>query len=215
MFEENLLAIIPEGKKGDAEIQHFSMSKEASKTSALREMIQGGMGGYSYACREGDYIKLLINGRLMMSNTRMEKNSNHEIVSRANGDVLIAGLGVGLIVIPICRKKDVRTVTVIENNQNVIDLVEPYLRKIPEVAEKLKVIKADIFEFQPNGQKWDTLYFDIWQDICEDNLEEIAKLHNKYKFKVNRDNPNFFMDSWMKETLKGERRRNKRRYPFW
>ena len=40
----------------------------------------------------------------MMSNTKHEQDSNIDIVQNANGDVLIAGLGLGMITIPICQK---------------------------------------------------------------------------------------------------------------
>lgn len=32
----------------------------------------------------------------------------------------------------------------------------------------------------PKGQKWDTIYFDIWPDVCIDNLEGAARLARKF-----------------------------------
>ena len=54
------------------------------------------------------------------------------------------------------------------------------------------------------GQKWDVIYFDIWPDICTDNLQEMDALHKKYnRCKVRGG----WMNSWQREWLKMERRR--------
>lgn len=168
---------------------------------------------YNVRCREamyymydGDYVRLYVNNQLMMSDTNMERTSNYEFIRYANGDVLIAGLGIGLIIFNILKKDNIKTITIIENNQDLIDVIAPYFKDYPNV----KIIHGDIFEWVPDkGIKYDTIYFDIWPDICEDNLDEIKILHNKFKNKINRNNPNYYMNSWLKDYLKGLRRRNR------
>jgi len=162
-------------------------------------------GGHLFTMLPGKYVRLAVNKQLMMSDTRMERLSNQEFIQRANGHVLIAGLGIGLIIENIKDKLAtgmVQSITVIEKYKDVIKLVKPYFKH-----EKIKIVEADIMDWQPpTGMKYDTIYFDIWPTICEDNLPEISKLHNRFKFKVNRSNPKWFMNSWMKEYIQKMKR---------
>lgn len=202
-----MVELIPEGKKGVASIHHITISKAESDFTSIRAM----MHGRDAFVPEGRYTQLFVGSTLMMSDTPMEKTSNHGVLRNAYGDVLIAGLGVGLILVPILRKADVKSVTVVEKYQDVVDIVEPALRaNVPEAAGKLKVVTADIFTWSPpKADKWDTIYFDIWPDIVEDNLDEMAKLHRKYaKRKVSK---NSWMDSWKRDQLLSIRRRNAQR----
>lgn len=201
----NLLEILPEGEIGDAKIVHFDISKDQSKWSAMK-------GGLSYT-REGRYVRLHLKGSgVVMSDTRVEKFSNLDVVSNAVGDVLVAGLGIGLIVVPIALKAGVTSVTVIEKSPDVIALVEPHLRKhLGDAAAKLTVIQADIFDFKPaKGQKWEIIWFDIWPDICGDALPEIAKLKQRFKGRVRRNGNGWFFGAWMEEHLRAERDRERR-----
>jgi len=61
------------------------------------------------------YTRLLINGSVWMTDADFECATNREVIERAHGDVLIAGLGLGLILPPITRKRSVTSVTVIDN----------------------------------------------------------------------------------------------------
>lgn len=204
MFEP-MTKIVPIGKKGVAKVDHFTVSQEASQLTAFRR------GGY---VPSGEYARLTVGHTLMMTDTRMEQNSNYGVVRASYGDVLIAGLGIGMITIPILRKPEVQSVTIIEKYQDVVDLVEPALReKIPE-ATKLKVIVADIMDWTPpKGQKWDTIYFDIWPDITTENLKDMEVLHRRFaRRKRFKDS---WMDSWMRNTLKAQQRRDKQHRGHW
>ena len=44
----------------------------------------------------GRYARLFVNGTMFMSDTPMERNTNYAVVRNAHGNVLIAGLGIGL-----------------------------------------------------------------------------------------------------------------------
>lgn len=156
-----------------------------------------------FRVHEGKYVRLIVNGELMMSDTGMERYSNTDFIQSANGKVLIAGLGVGMVLHNILENPNVNEVIVIEKYQDVIDLVADKFK-----SDKLKIICKDIFDFVPEkGEKYDTIYFDIWASINTDNLEQIKTLHNRFKNKLNRDNPNCWMNSWMKEYLQQEKRK--------
>ncbi len=181
--------IIPEGSQGVAQIEHKVLG-EPSLRMAFRP---------SEYVPKGTYTMLHVNGKLMMSDTPAEQSSNRWITRNARGDVLIAGLGIGMILVPILTKEEVQSVTVIERSKDVIDLVMPNLAKVPGY-EKLTVINEDIFNWKPsNGSKWNTIYFDIWPTITTDNLPEMRSLHRKYGRRKTQDG---VMTSWQYDYLK-------------
>lgn len=186
---------------GCAKLVKFELDEKASNATRWRALVNGFMGEY---CSPGKYVKLYIDGEFMMSDTNMEKGSNREVVDRAYGDVLLVGLGIGLLLHNLRQKIQegvVRSVTVYEKEQDVINLVAPYYRDLPN----LKIVCRDIMEYRPpKKEKYDTIYFDIWPTIDYGrNLPEIRMLHNRWKYhKRDRDS---YMNSWMKEFMQKRR----------
>lgn len=186
-------------EKGEAKISTFEFSSKEDPLYNLRMMMNGGGG---MRVEDGKYVRLSIGGELMMSDTDMEKRSNRDFVRNAHGRVLVAGLGIGLIIHNLIASMDngeVSEVVVIEKSQDLIDLTDTFYKKLP----KVKIIQGDIFEWRPaKGEKFNTIYFDIWPDINIDNLEEIKTLHNRFKNFLDRTDPNCWMDSWMDSWMK-------------
>jgi len=124
--------IVPEGASGNVRVEHFTVSESASRLTALE-------GGRGYV-PPGRYARLFMHPKAsscMMSDTRFEHLSNYEVVRSAHGEVLIAGLGLGMICHPIARKREVKAVTVVEKSPDVIKLITP----TPHVRDDGKVIK--------------------------------------------------------------------------
>jgi spermidine synthase len=97
-------------------------------------------------------------------------------IYKAEGHVLINGLGLGVCLKAVLEKKEVIKVTVIEKSEDVIKLVAPSFQD-----DRVEIINADAFEYKPpKGVVYDVVWHDIWQDICTDNLEQMKKLHRKY-----------------------------------
>lgn len=186
---------------GCATLVKFEVDTQTSNGTRLRALINGFRGEY---VSPGAYIKLIVGGELMMSDTNMEKDSNTEVIRKAHGDVLLVGLGVGLLLHNLREKilsGVVKSVTVYEKEQDVIDLVAPYYKDIPN----LKIVCCDIMEYRPpRDEKYDTIYFDIWPTIDYDaNLPEIRILHNRWKF--HKRGKASYMNSWMKEFMQERR----------
>jgi spermidine synthase len=193
--------ILPESIKGVARVKHVEIPVDQGIRALLR-------GEY---ITPGRYAQLFVGSTLMMSDTPMERRSNWRIMRECNGDVLIAGLGIGMVLTAVLKHPDVRTVTVVEKYQDVIDVVGPHYAN-----ERLTIICADILEWQPpKGRKWDTIYFDIWPNICTDNLNDMAKLHRRFASRLNRANPKSWMDSWQRDVLKYKRRQENRNSFGW
>ena len=138
-----------------------------------------------------------------MSNTPMEKRTNSEFITKANGDVLIAGLGIGLIVLPIQDKENIKSITIIEKQQEIINMVASQL----PLNNKVNIICDDIFNYIPN-KIYDTIYLDIWPYVNSDIYkEEMLPLKNKYrKYLVSKNkNPNRFIKCWAEQEARYDR----------
>lgn len=144
----------------------------------------------------GKYVKLIHGGEIVMSDTQMEKRTNSAFVIHAHGDVLIGGLGIGMIIMAIQDKAEVSSITVIEKYQEVIDMVASQL----PLNDKVRIIKDDAFTWKPaKGQRFDCIYMDIWNYINSDVYqEEMKPLKRKYGhyLKPLSESPNRFNDCW-------------------
>jgi hypothetical protein len=191
---------------------------ELSESHVRLEQIRGERWLTSGLKANFPYVKLVKKGEgVMMSDTPMERNTNDFFIQQANGDVLIFGLGLGLIILPLLNDENVKSITVVELYQDLIDLVQPILRK-KDLLNKLTIIQGDCFEFHkqvPKNKKWDCIYGDIWIGICVDNYEEMKILTRNFKNKLNKDNPNSFIQHWLKDHLKREISQEKRSSNSW
>ena len=194
----DMATILPSGKKGEAEIRHYEIDEQAASFSRVREAVTRGREG---AAKIGTFAQLYIRGSLVMSDTEHERQSNWDLLSESHfGDILIAGLGLGMVLLPILAREKVTSVTVIELSQDAIDLVVPRIKAAAgDNADKLTVIPADIFEWKPpRGARYHTIYFDIWKDICRDNLPDMKRLHQKFR---RRKIKGGWMSSWLYREL--------------
>ena len=104
-------------KIGSFEIRHVELTKEALDMLTLRDAINRRR---EYAGQKpGAITQLFGDGALWMSDTMGDRRTNSEFVWNADGDVLIAGLGIGLVLLAIQDKPNVRSVLVLEKYQDV------------------------------------------------------------------------------------------------
>lgn len=166
---------LPEGKSGVWEIRRFTVNAEEAQFGRLRAALTG-RGRY---VPEGSYTALCRNGQFIMTDTPDEIHDHSYPIYTASGHCLINGLGLGLVANGCLMNDDVQRVTVIELSQDVINLVAPhYLEKW---GDRFEVINADAFTYTPpKGVRYGMVWHDIWDNICSDNLPEMAKLHRKH-----------------------------------
>jgi 16S rRNA A1518/A1519 N6-dimethyltransferase RsmA/KsgA/DIM1 with predicted DNA glycosylase/AP lyase activity len=168
---------IPNGKKGIWEIQDFEVDNDGAKLHNLRCILTGNP---TRAVLPGKYKRLMKNGLCMMSNTPAEIYDHIGfmwIAKEVGGHILINGLGLGVALAELVKYPNITKITVIELDQDVIDLVGPHLADYRQI----EIIKADAFEHKPpKGQRYTAVWHDIWIDISSENLPEMHKLHRKY-----------------------------------
>lgn len=157
---------------------------------------------------KGEYVRLIDKSlnfdSCVMSDTPMEHRTNYEIVRKAHGDIIIGGLGIGMILLPILEKEEVKSVTIVEKYQDIIDITGSQIK-----SDKLKIVHGDIFENNfPRGTKFDVIYFDIWNYINEDVYEEMKDLKKKYRrcLKNKKENPNSWIGCWAEHEAKNNRK---------
>lgn len=158
---------------------------------------------------KGEYVRLIDKNErfdgCIMSDTPMERRTNYKILDKANGDVLIGGLGIGMILIPLMQKEEVKSITIVEKYQEIIDMVGSQL----PLNDKVKIINGDIFDNTfKRGTKFDTIYFDIWNVINDDKYEEMKHLKKIYKrcLRSKKENPNAWIGCWAEYEAKNNRR---------
>ncbi len=160
---------VPNGKKGIWEVSDFTVTPGEAKMFNLRS-------GRRHI-NPGVYKKLTRNGAVIMSNTPAELQDHEEFIRGAKDSkrILINGLGLGVALSEILKSDTPEEIIIVEKSQDVIDLVaDAYLKD-----KRVGIWVGCAFDYKPEG-RFDTVWHDIWDDICEDNLPEMKKLHRKY-----------------------------------
>lgn len=191
-------AFIPEGVSGTWEIKHKDVDEEEARNLWLMNLYKGNRDYYD--AEAGLYVQLINNNafsKLQMGDAPMERRTNLEFMRKAHGDVLIGGLGIGLILAPLLCKEigeKVDSIRVVESIPDVIKLVKPYLDKLDKF-DKLEVVEADVMEYWTDD-RFNVIYFDIWPNITSDNLPEMSKLHRRWAHRMDKSDPDRWLSSW-------------------
>lgn len=91
------------------------------------------------------------------------------------GNVLVAGLGLGLVIHELCKNVDVNSITVVEINEDVIELITPLL--LTSEYCNIKIIKDDFYNFiNETKERFDRVIVDLW---TTESLDETLKILNE------------------------------------
>lgn len=110
-------------------------------------------------------------GNPWMSVTFNEIFSMQPAVYEARGRVLTLGCGLGYYAYMAAVKPEVESVTVVERDGGIIDFFEQkVLPRFGAVKEKIRVVKADAFDFMPEVRdgEYEYCFADIWNGIREE-----------------------------------------------
>jgi len=187
--------IIPEQETENFKVVHHLATAEDVRRCKMFDR----RGEYS-DFKEGTYVELKTKNSLfsniVMSDTPMELKTNLGVIHNSNGNVLIGGLGIGAILLLIQEKPEVKSIIIVEKYKEIIEMIKPNL----PLNKKVKIIEEDIFEWLPeNKSKFDTIYFDIWNNVCSDNLENMKELKTRFRKFLNKENPEKWMGCWREE----------------
>jgi hypothetical protein len=141
--------------------------------------------------------RMTVDGKFAMSDSGPLRISNLECMQKAHGNVLLFGLGLGMIVGPILTKPTVNKVTVIEYLPEIIEAVKPAYED-----PRLTILEGDARNWvPPEGEIYDTIYFDIFTQRVRKNLPKMQELIDRYKIYLNPNNPNAWIDCFYRAEL--------------
>lgn len=117
---------------------------------------------------------LIRDGRVWMSASPMELESQAPHVEAAVGDVVILGLGLGVLAYNLMQKPEVTSVTAIEKDAELIEHFPEFSMNArwPNLS-KLHIIHADALTWKGRAE---TVLADIWSGVGDELIEEHSQI---------------------------------------
>jgi hypothetical protein len=113
---------------------------------------------------------------VVMEDSWFELQKHLPIWMRAEGRVLVTGLGLGCVVRGLLAKPQVQHITVIEIDKSILRVIGHEFAGNPRV----ELIHGDALTFHPNGHSWDYAWHDLWTDGDRDLQCLHAELFKKF-----------------------------------
>jgi hypothetical protein len=169
---------IPEGESGDFSIHHCTTTTGPAGWLNYVNYKSLTGGPYTVLCQKFNGSPWLN----IMQDSEAEYTEHDWLVSRMSGDILLGGLGIGMIHIPLLASSAVTSVTIVEKYQDVIDLVWDDCPK----DERFTIVCDDINTWDPDSTdglpttNWDVAWFDTWLTHDEPLSQYITRMNDKY-----------------------------------
>jgi hypothetical protein len=141
---------------------------------------------------------ILENDIIWMTITPNEIETMKDAIDKAFGNVLTFGLGLGYYAYMISEKDNVESITVVETNENVINLFNKHILPQFKNAQKIKIIQADAFEYAQKHMskgKYNFVFTDLWHDVS-DGMDMYLKM-KKYE----KHSPNTVFTYWIENSI--------------
>ena len=150
----------------------------------------------SYFDTKFNYLALKEGGKTWMSLIPHEIETMDEDIKRANGNVLVLGLGLGYFSYMISEKEDVKSVTIIEKDENIINLFTRNILNQFKHKEKIIIIKEDAINFlKKDIEKYNFVYCDLYHDPF-DALPPYISIKN-----IENNHQNIPFRYWIEESI--------------
>ena len=147
-----------------------------------------------YFKEEYKYPAVLENNREWMLITPNEIETMEKSINEATGNVLTYGLGLGYYAYMVSMKEDVKTVTIVEKDKEIIELFNKYILPQFRFKDKIRIINMDAFEYFKKNIYYDFVFVDIWHDRS-DGID----LYLKFK---SLEKKNIKYSYWIEDTIK-------------
>jgi hypothetical protein len=155
-----------DGRRGAASIGRWRVD-DAAAAHALYAQRRWSPDAEGHPLPAGDYTVLAIGGAYSMCDAPFTLRNYVPFVEAARGDILLTGLGLGCLVQGLLARPAVRSVTVLEIEAGVLDLVGPSVRDA-----RVETIHADALSWRPaGGGRFDAAMLDI-----DDDARLVARL---------------------------------------
>lgn len=164
---------IPEGISGDFEIAHYTNETTDNYWQEYLALKNENHDSYTVLLKDSVNTYMPI-----MQDSEAEYNAHQWLWDNATGDVLIGGLGIGLVNEVLIDNDDITSVTIVENSQDVIDLVWEHCAK----DDRFTLIQEDLETWDiPIDSSWDIAWLDTWLTDNTLNMKEYNEaMNSKY-----------------------------------
>ena len=127
-------------------------------------------------------VYLFKKGEIVMCSTEMELLTNKPFIDNVIGDVLIVGLGLGMVVFPLLNDNSITSITIIEKELDIIDFVGLKISEM-DINNKVTILMGDAYNHYERldiNKKYDTIFLDFWNQIDMSNVDEVTSMKQYY-----------------------------------
>ena len=150
-----------------------------------------------YLDHEMSFAAIMKDNIIWMSNTPNEILTIAPSIERSHGKVITFGLGLGYYPFMCSLKENVESITIIEYDENIINLFKKHLLPLFPNKEKIHIIHDDAFEYLKNNninELFDFAFIDIWHN-GDDGLP--LYIH----FKKFEENSHCKIEYWLEDSI--------------
>lgn len=166
----------PMGKSGAVEVTRQTIPEEDALLLNIEAQTANELRGVRYY--PGTWTYLLLHGEVWMSDTPDEIADHVPFIRRAKGNVLVSGLGLGVVAQALLRNPEVKRLDVVEINPDVARLVAPSF----QTDSRFHLHVADAFEWRPPpGVTYDWAWHDVWRDLGHRSFAEFVRIRAHYE----------------------------------
>ena len=143
---------IPEGISGNYLVRHYTKETESRDWKIYLDMKNEPYDNHTVLIKDSCRMPI-------MQDSQAEYNEHQWLWDNATGDVLVGGLGLGMIHQALIDNPNVKSVTIIESEQDVVDLVWEHCAK----DDSFTLVVADFETWNPpEDSSFDTVWADTW-----------------------------------------------------
>ena len=121
------------------------------------------------------YLALTEGNNVWMSLNPNEIETMKPYIKKGKGNVLVLGLGMGYVPYMMSLKDDVKSITIVEKDKEIIELFKKVLLPQFMNKNKIKIIEDDAISYLNKSNKYDYIFADLWHDP-EDGLSLFVQL---------------------------------------
>ena len=136
------------------------------------------------------YLALTEGNNIWMSLNPNEIETMKPFINKAKGNVLVLGLGMGYVPFMMANKSEVKSITIIEKDPEIIGLFNSLIYPSFKNKEKIKIIEDDAINYTKKNNKYDYIFADLWHSP-EDGLSLFVQLK-----RINRN-----IDCWLEVSM--------------
>ena len=109
--------------------------------------------------------------------TPNEINTMEKHIAKAKGNIVTFGLGLGYFAYMASMKNDVKNVTIVEKDKDIISLYNQYIFPFFPYKNKIHIVEEDAIKYIEKNQlsEFDYAFFDLWHN-AEDGLPLYLKI---------------------------------------